>query len=693
MKKSFLLIIFCMLYGAMTAHSKGLLSEPDTAKIDTLYLNSQVRSTYDDLNRFFLTEEKNFININMPLYLYSISYEKKFKPQKPPIYIRIGYDYLFPGFIINNFHLGFPIKFRENKFNYFISARFGNGPLNETFYKGKDVISRIGIEGEVESRDISKNFKCFIGSGFGFIYPSQGDAVAEIDPFFGLRYYLIPGGGIVRYAFQVKFGVPFKSGPDLTSVDDYDYYIGAGVNILLKIKRSNKVKHVNYQGEIEVYKEGDAPKLKAPRFEPLPVSEKADTLVERKIYLQGQADVTGMLNIDVSDIKLARFIYDTKSGLDNPSDNFFFTLKKRERDTLVLLIAMFDKERCVSDSISNNNMYLVFNDLNKSRYFGFNYDINNRLQPETVKLDSLDLKGNTPYYGYYKDYIKKLHWLDTDVIPLTRHNLDGKEIESDILLFFDEFNENLEKECESKNFLPFVVDQDHYRFAYSIYPQETFNNVKNACKNFGVSIMFRFDLNDSDANDTEVFGFTKSADGSMFIDPNDAAFFSNLIRGSDIYSPCTGNNLVVDDFDLGKDLLTKSHRDILAKVKAYSCNIMELIGYTDKVEFVRNAGFMNELYAMRNDAIVRTCVSLDEELEKILAVWQAARDANPEALPEDALCQKALAWKRIRSVLAELDNFGFDIENVKTIPAGINPETKRSGEDPGSRKVVIRFSN
>jgi hypothetical protein len=475
------------------------------------------------------------------------------------------------------------------------------------------------------------------------------------------------------------------------------FVFDVNIGLVYKLKLFEEKATEFYMGKIEVYEEDSIARMKPAKFEPLPNDLYADEITETKVYLQTKPVIKvyeyDMPEIDVSDIKLLRFLYDSRSGIDRMSPNFFYEVKGQKHDTLVLLIAMFDKERCDINAVGRNNMYLVFNDLNRSRYFGFTYDYNKRMQPEIRELDELRLASDDPYYGNYNDYIKKLHWLDEDELALKMNSLDGKEIEGDILRYFDLFNENLKAECEAKKLKPYTVSKENFRFAYAIYPQETLAQIKEACKNYGVSIMFRFDRDKSNKAEDEVFGFTQSMDGSLIIDPNDAAFFSNLIHGSEIYSPCTGNDLVVDDFELGKDILTESHKEILAHIKAYDCGIEEISGYTDKVEFDKSAGFMNALLDMRKDATVKDCISLEEELEKILAEWQAAKDKDPEVLPEDDLCQKTLAWKRIRSVLVELDDFGFDIEDVKTIPVGINPETRRSKEDPSSRKVVIGFRN
>jgi hypothetical protein len=600
-----------------------------------------------------------------------------------------------------------PVRLMQN-LSIGLNGHIGTG-LYESIYNGQRVNTYwgAGLDLRFFGYDRGQIIKPYFGlmfQDYGYQFQNGNDFKhkEKILSFFRIGSK-VQFGRKSNWCVDVNAGVPmaakdtflvYTDGTNTRALDQ-PVVFEVNVGLVYKIRLFEEKSTDYYLGQIEIYDADSVAKLEEAKFDPLPQDLYADQLIEKKIYLEGKPQIReyGMPEIDVTDIKLLRFIYDSRSGIDRMSPNFFYDVKGQAHDTLVLLIAMFDKERCDVETVGNNNMYLVFNDLNKSRYFGFTYDYNKRLQPEMRSLESLKTEGDDPYYGSYQEFIRRLHWLDDDVLPLTMNSLDGKEIEGDILRYFDLFNENLKAECEAMKIKPYTVSRENFRFAYAIYPQETFARIKEACKNYGVSIMFRFDRDKSNKPEDEVFGFTESLDGSLIVDPNDAAFFSNLIHGSEIYSPCTGNDLVIDDFVLGKDYLTESHKEILAQVKAYDCDIAEVSGYTDKVEFTKSAGFMNELFAMRKDGIVQECISLGEELEIILAEWQGALDKNPEAIPGDDLCQRGLAWKRIRSALAELDEFGFGINEVKTAPVGINPETRRSKEDPSSRKVVIGFRN
>lgn len=525
-----------------------------------------------------------------------------------------------------------------------------------------------------------------------------------------------------NWCFDVNAGVPLGTKDPFIDKDAYivvkaPVVFEVNLGIVYKLRLFEEKKAENYCGVIEFYNDSillDPVKkelLGEEKTNPLPLDAYADQLIEKKIYITADRvtikpvdqivpviEIHGETKeprekqpaIDVTDIRLLRLNYSKQMLLSWIShDELYKDMKNKASDTMVLLVAMFDKERCKTNVIGNNNMYLVFNDLNRSRYFGFTYDINKRLQPEQRDEDSLDIMGQPPYYGNYAEYVRKLHWMD----DATASSSIVSAIENEIFDQFQEINENLIEQCALDSVSPYPVTKENFRFAYAIYPQSTFRDIKQACKNFGVSIMFRYDLNNSNIAEDPVWGLQYSEKQGLIIDKNDAAYFSNLIHATEIYSPCMGQDLIIDDFQLGKDNLTKEHISRLTEVKQYDCSIIEVAGFTDKVEFIENEEFMNSLKNMRRDPIVNECPSLRITLEDILQDWQTLSSTDDNLALADTICQRGLAWKRIRSTLIELRKYTFDISDISTQPVGIAPDTYWKEGDPRSRKVVIRFAN
>ena len=151
--------------------------------------------------------------------------------------------------------------------------------------------------------------------------------------------------------------------------------------------------------------------------------------------------------------------------------------------------------------------------------------------------------------------------------------------------------------------------------------------------------------------------------------------------------------MVIDAFDLGKANITELQLARLQNILKYDCGIAAISGYTDKVEFQRSAGFMNSLANYREDPVVITCLSLNEQLDLLLKEWQAILAKDEAALPPDELCQRGLAWKRIRSVMEELQVFGFDTRMIDANPVGIESYPYKISSNPSARKVVISFLN
>lgn len=589
-----------------------------------------------------------------------------------------------------------------------VNFQVGTG-VGESITNKKRVSAFWGIGADL--RFFANQTTPFLNPYTGFIYQSFGyqdnsgfvsNGISQIRV--GDRVRL---GEYSNWYIDVNVGVPIKTNENFVKFNGsfikqpmlFDFNFG----LIYKIRVVEEKNTDAYEGRIEFYAEDDIRKLSSKEFDPLPPNAIGDILAEKRIYIQGKEAPAPPPeavppNIDVADVKVLRFDYITNSSVSMPKN--VFNIKNQPQDTLVLLVAMFDKKRTDVTKLENKNMSLVFNDFIESRYFGFTYDINQRLQPETRHIYKLQTGPKNAYYGNFKEYVKNLRWLDSDNLELKINKIDGKEVERDILRYFDDFNIQLSKESSKNGKEPFYITKENYRFAYAIYPLQTMQNVSLATNGkYGLSLMFKYDLNRNNKNDSVPIGYVLNKQGDFEIDNGDATFFSNIIQGFDSYQPTEKKScdqtLTIDNFDLGKSNISQANSKKLAQAAklsvACSGRVTVIKGYTDKVEFAKNAKILERLKDKKDDPIVKSCFSLNEERALLISEWDAMMKKNSNGLPSDDLCQRALAWFRIHAALSELQDWGADIANVNTNAIGIIDDPDNETYNPNARKVEITF--
>lgn len=473
------------------------------------------------------------------------------------------------------------------------------------------------------------------------------------------------------------------------------------IGLIYKFNRPTTIRGARYNAKWDIYKEEDLARLEKamlkdttnriaePRSGLLPMEIVGDELNERRIFVMREGcppppppppDI--IPNIDASDIKMLTLTYQAHTSINRFSHNLFKT-EEQPQDSVVLLLAMFDEERTDTRKIRKTNMQLVFTNLNTGQIYGYDWDDNQRLQP----ADNIT------------QYVKPLQWLDADSIQLkSGRNISGAQIERDI---FSSFNNETNKQRT------YPVKKGNYRFAFAEYPKSVFDSV--ASSDFGVSINFRYDFNRNfDGSDVILGHFKKEGDRYVF-DPNDASFFSNLIIGKELlpvkpsdkddvdYQDCN-QTINIGEFSLGSDRLTGEQEVQIfqAAKKSLNCNISIILGYTDKVEFLKNAEFMNKFLAYENDHTNAISPQLRKEWSNIANEWKEQLSLNPNAIPSDELCQRGLSWKRIRTVMQELNKYGVvDMRGIEIKAKGIFTEGIEDSDErysPEDRKVVIQFS-
>jgi len=77
--------------------------------------------------------------------------------------------------------------------------------------------------------------------------------------------------------------------------------------------------------------------------------------------------------------------------------------------------------------------------------------------------------------------------------------------------------------------------------------------------------------------------------------------------------------------------------------------------------------------------------------------WIAEVSNNSTAIPSNELCQRGLAWKRIRTVIEEINKYNLvDMNSIDIKAEGIFKSDGADGnerDNPSDRKVIIQFSN
>lgn len=504
-------------------------------------------------------------------------------------------------------------------------------------------------------------------------------------------------GGYIKHVDSLTLNIPAN----------IDFSIG----LVYKFNRPKAKMGGRYRAKYDVYNEKDLRRLeyalenipnefKESNNGPLPMETLGESLTERRIYIMRkeceapgdtpqtpdvvieQTDIIPYIN--ASDIKMFSLNYQARTNIGEVSNNMFDTEPQPE-DSVVLLVAAFDAERTKAKKLKNTNMCLVFTDLNTGQMYGFGYDSDRRLQPENPEK-----------------FMKELRWLDSDDIYLDNgHIISGPQVANDV---FKELDTKANKERSYK------VNQNNYRLAYAIYPKDIFDYMNG--ENFGVSINFRFAGDSEGSNENVVLGnFIKDGD-SYRIDKNNASFFSNMIVGRNLilsqetkapetnkldnYHNCN-QTINIGNFLLGSDKLTREQeREIFEAAKlSIHCNVSIILGYTDKVEFLRNAEFMNEFLNYENNLINNLSPEMETEWTEISQQWNDQLQSDPNALPSNKLCQRALAWERIRTVLEELNKYDLiDMKNIQVKAEGILSDENNSSiyNNPEDRKVVIMFS-
>lgn len=453
--------------------------------------------------------------------------------------------------------------------------------------------------------------------------------------------------------------------------------INVGIGYKFNFRREKSVK--NHSASYKIYDVKDFEELaelsleeseeyetlnEEAKLKPLSLDEKADSLFEERIYLKEnpvvnitKKEVINFPNWDVSDIKFFRVSFRFALEMNLFAPDLFDEVNPPAESTEIL-VAMFNKNRCDVDKLTDLNMYLHFNDLDSSRYFGYRYDEYRQLQPETKDLIGIqrDANAGPVYYGKHDDFVKQLKWIDDNNFELQGLTFPGNKIQDNAFRQFTFDQSNYGKNQVSEpNQEEVEVNSENYRLAYVIYPRETLMEVQNACDNFGVSIMFRNDLDKDMDTQNPLSGHF---DEGQFIDKNDAAFFSNTVHGSKIYDPekdgCR-TTIQLTDFKLGSaELIPSIHYPQLQKAAelANLCNISIFIGFTDSVEFNNPSSSMDKFISdFTNINFENQLIS--DEFDKIVNEWTKF-EAGETNLSSNEISQKALAFRRINSVVDAL---------------------------------------
>lgn len=473
--------------------------------------------------------------------------------------------------------------------------------------------------------------------------------------------------------------VAIKDTAQLTVPVNLDFNIGLVYKFRAPAERRTGI----YRAKYDVFKEEYMAQLERPRNEPLPIDADADELVEKRIYLQSEVDtifkvdtvrvnieVASYPKLDVTNLRIGRYV-DPKEAVVTfddwsvvPSDTSSIS-----KTPVTLLLVGFDKSITETNKIKDVDMYLVFNDLNRSRIFGYHYDKNNKMSRETKK-GPLKLSGNDLFYGNYDEFVIPLKWLSNS-------KYDVNEIQ---------------RRTSWSN--------ANYKIAFAEFDAELFKKVANACKDFGVSVMFQID-NLSDKETIRTAYLSNVLAGKKFIDSD--TFVPEITKDAGYYMDCHRKE-VIDQFELGSDIIiTEQQRAVILEIMKHilHCKVSDISGYTDGVAFRpeldAKIDYMNELSSFQSDPLLSKCPALKQSLNVILEEWNDVDKSNGNKVKVEELCQKALSWRRIRQVLELLDKDNItpdnlNLQNLKVDLLG-NQYVESRKQNPKWRKVEIGYVN
>lgn len=577
----------------------------------------------------------------------------------------------------------FPTKISDN-YSLGLSGIVGTGITGDF-----NTYGAMGLELRRYTDEFNR-FNPYIGAYYGIF-----DVKQTVSSGSGLATHL--GGKIkiaerisadlyVGYNFWQNPWLTGQNGQPLQAPDAFDY--GAGLTFQLK-----KAKPKDVRGIIKVIRKDELnaefaalglteDQVLVSRHEPLDRSEPGDILRETRVYVAEKRDTVVVghpcdeyIFGDFTDIKFFKVDLGVDMGIDKYSQIPYQNVPL-EKDEGVFLIALFDSARTRVEQISDINMYLHFSDIENGRYFGYRWDRNRRMQPEyrdlAAKLDSPIVRnasdGEELFYGHYKDFVKRMRWLDdsSDVRILQHVKMQEKYLANMILEKMREGNPLPDKSHLTSDITAgplYDLNLKNYKIAYVQYPNSILEVLEKYCPNYGVSIMLRKDTDaDFDSTDFDGGHFRKTQDVALLdnvdayadtsieyasTDYDDIAFFSNTILGkhipkSDPYPP-----ILMCDFELGGFELSEGHKStIRSKLNDVSGVVskVRVIGYVDATQYPDN-----------NDRR-----------------------------------QLDLAWNRATAVrdylqtMTRFQNVAFELNGVVTYPeAGVN--------DPDARCVLIEF--
>lgn len=557
---------------------------------------------------------------------------------------------------------------------------------------------------KAERNDLQPTSFWGVGGDFRF-FDAQGNAY--MNPYLGVMFntyeYTISdekSKGSVTYMrigdkinlfnsnwyLDANIGVPLTSKDVWIENEDADrnienipVTIDFNIGLFYKFKAKRDRPSARYRAEHYVFSEDQLPLIEDADLAekgPLPFNAEADSmLVETRIYIQQHTDTIFEVlydtlgipmypDLDVTNIRVGRYVdpKETVVRFDDwsvvPADT-----SSVSKEPVTLFLIGLDTRNSDTGMIGDTNMFLVFNDLNRSRLFGFNYNAKNVMRPET-RQGELDLTGKDPFYGNYEKYVIPLKWLNNsqyDVADIQKRTSWSSE---------------------------------NYKIAYTKFDKALFEKVAAHCPDFGVSVLFNIKNPEGKATQflSNVLGGKRK-----FIA---GAYAEEVTRDAGHYMRCEPESIT--RFDLSGDELNKRNQikavEEVAK-KAMFCKIVRIAGYTDGVEFKPKSEakvkFMDEMRQFEGDEIVNRFPNLKSTWQEIMNEWKNIDKTEANKAEMERLSQKALAWRRIRQVLVNLQPCNHIISG-KIDPGLIieplgNEYTATKKQNANERKVVVYF--
>ncbi len=588
-----------------------------------------------------------------------------------------------------NAKIGIPLRLSKSS-SIAVTTRIGTGTTRNGLADDITDFRSVGLEYRCFADRMRKVLNPYVGFAFDYLDYESGSHTAQgtsltvgnksrlyknlyLDLYYSPLIFWQDSDWPINRVTGADIDVPAMS--DLGAGLAYQFHMPARTYGTIRVVNDEALRaKLNDENFIQVVKNANGP---------IEANARNGSFCETRVFSQAPVDTVTVTKVevsklgDVTDIKFFEVKLDMNVSISQKGpDDFNPTEEINEERTMI--VALFDNDKVDVQAIKDSiDMHLHFMDVVNNRYFGYRWDRNRIMRPEHRKLNIPITRttedSNPLYYGYYKDYVREMRWLDeaTDIqingVQAANKFLEAlifKELEKTNPMPIVEGKSPIEDVLRTsdptpkpkKNNGPKTLCSDFFCMAYAQYPNEVIDNIRAAFGNddaqFALTLLFK----------------GKNSGNPDFATVNyDPGFFSNhviakevLTNDDPVFNPSivyTSYGFNIIDFPLGKaqlsdkqvEQMTNDIKEAMRKKAARSNSKITLKGYADKTEF---------------------------------------RSSTPE---DNVILNRQLSQKRAEYAQRLIASTDLDLKNVEAVGEGIDA---KSGEnDPEARRVEVHISN